>query len=204
MSKKYSKRALALAISVLAAGSGSIYAAPIRFDNLPGPGHYEWGDTVGGPNWYLDIALPAESQGALQAEQSSFYHTNFDPSDIGAAKVAGRVHVGGDFGVFAVGLNLGESIPAAYAWDASGFVYFEAFGTALPEGVPTYLGLGFNPGDGQHYGWIGVVREGHQLDAFAWGYETLPDVPIAAGVPEPTSLSLIFLAAAGIVARRRR
>jgi hypothetical protein len=32
-----------------------------------------------------------------------------------------------------------------------------------------------------HYGWVGGVRTGNEFDAFAWGYETLPDTPIEAG-----------------------
>ena len=179
-------------------------ASPVRHDNLPGPGHYDWGDTVGGPNWELAIPLPAALQGGPQGLSGSFYHTNIDPSDVGASASDGRIHVGGDFGVFLVGLNLGESIPAAYAWDASGFVLFEGFGSALPEGQQTYLGLSFDLGDGDRYGWIGVVRDGHQLDAFAWGYETEPGVAIAAGVPEPGTLALLAFGAAGLAFRRRR
>jgi hypothetical protein len=57
----------------------------------------------------------------------------------------------------------------------------------LPEGVETYLGVSFDLGAGTQYGWIGVVRNAAMLDAFAWGYETDPGVPIAAGAWPPCS-----------------
>lgn len=43
-----------------------------------------------------------------------------------------------------------------------------------------------------------------ELDAFAWGYETDPDVPIAAGIPEPGTLAALALGAAAALAGRRR
>jgi len=204
MSMQQLRSVMALAVTAWAGGAGSAQASPVRFDNLPGPGHYEWGDTVDGPNWRLDITLPAASQPGVNDQPATFYHTNVNPSDVGRGNIEGLIHVGGDFGVHVVGLALGESIPAAYAWDASGFVLFEGFGSILPEGQQVYLGVSFDPGDGDHYGWIGVVRSGHQLDAFAWGFESEVGVPVAAGVPEPCTLALLAFGSIGIASRRRR
>jgi hypothetical protein len=76
----------------------------------------------------------------------------------------------------------------------------------IPEGVPAYLGVRISNlagGAGWHYGWIGVLRTGGNLAAFAWGYETELGTPVAAGIPEPGSLALLALGAAAVVARRR-
>jgi hypothetical protein len=62
-----------------------------------------------------------------------------------------------------------------------------AIGSHFAEGEPLYIGVEFDPGDGWHYGWIGVTRSGLDLDVSGWAYETEAGVPIAAGagVPNP-------------------
>ncbi|KKK52571.1 hypothetical protein LCGC14_3103570, partial [marine sediment metagenome] len=70
-----------------------------------------------------------------------------------------------------------------------GYVYKDGF-SLLPEGEETYLAVQFiDESDVDwHAGWIGVVRTaGGDIDAFAWGYETEPGVPIAAGAMGPCS-----------------
>ena len=79
-----------------------------------------------------------------------------------------------------------------------------AYPTPLPLNQATYLGVRFDPGDGNHYGWIGVEFDGAELEAFAWGYETDPGVPIAAGTPEPGSLALLAFGAGALLRRKRR
>jgi hypothetical protein len=64
------------------------------------------------------------------------------------------------------------------------------------------MGVRFNDVDGYHYGWISVVRNGLDLDAFAWGYETEPGVPIIAGIPAPGTLAALAFGA--VVTRRAR
>jgi hypothetical protein len=186
------------------AASASSHAAIVVFLNPAGPGHYQWGDSVGGPNWILDVTLPASSQDGTTGSPSAYYHTTGSPSDVGGWDIPAQIHTGGISDAFLVGFNEGDSIPAAYAWTSHGFVMFEGFGSELPEGVETYLGIRFDLGDGYRHGWIGVVRTGFDLETFAWGYETTPGVAIAAGagIPAPGALSLLALA--GVTCGRRR
>jgi hypothetical protein len=69
------------------------------------------------------------------------------------------------------------------------------------------MGVRFIDMDGYHYGWISVVRHGNDFlqldfDAFAWGYETEPGVPIIAGIPAPGTLAALAFGA--VVTRRKR
>ena len=100
-----------------------------------------------------------------------------------------------------VGLAGGTLIPSGLGWNYYSYAYA---GSPFPEGVPLYLGVRFN-GPAWQYGWIGVERiDGNKLDAFAWGYETEPGVPIAAGAPEPGSLALLAFGAGALASRRRK
>jgi hypothetical protein len=83
------------------------------------------------------------------------------------------------------------------AWTSGGrIVYF-------PPGEERYAGVSFDPGDGVHYGWIGVLN-GAPSEVFAWGYESDAGVPIPAGAPEPGSLALLAMGAGAALRRRRR
>ena len=103
-------------------------------------------------------------------------------------------------------------IPTGNPWGYSGYSAYDGYPSNIPEGVAKYIGIRFDQGAGYQYGWIGVVRTGHELEAFAWGYETDPGVPIEAGAesvepgPIPTvsewgmaTMGLLILAAGTIV-----
>lgn len=79
--------------------------------------------------------------------------------------------------------------------------------TWFPRRQPGYVGLKLSIDGETHFGWIGVVRggrDGIELDAFAWGYETTPDTAIAAGaVPVPGTLAALAFGA-GALGRRSR
>ena len=195
--------AAAMTTAAAIAVGTSAYANPIRFDNPAHgePGHFEW--AVDGAETWLDFTQPANVQTGTETVNSSVVHY-FDPLYYGNVFVSGgSVQNNPDPDYFVMGVDSGEPIPSGLLWSSSGYVNYN--GTSyLPDGIPTYLGLRFDLGSGYQYGWIGVVRNAFELDAFAWGYETEPGVPIAAGAPEPGSLALLAFGAAGVASRRRR
>jgi hypothetical protein len=90
------------------------------------------------------------------------------------------------------------------------------------DGSSAYLGIEFNAGGGLQYGWIQLSActpddavSGNPCNVdpgivtvSSYAYQTTPGVDIAAGdtgaVPEPSSIALFALGAAGLVAYRRR
>jgi len=182
------------------------YAAPVRFDN-PEAGHFEWfgGEPEG---FVLNVTLPASSQPGTLYDPGAFLQDNGADWTQVAGGTGGDLQVGGTPAVFLVGVNAGEPIPSGFAWDPMGYTNYPGYEdqTQLVYDEPTYLGVRFDPGDGTHYGWIGVVWASADLtlDAFAWGYETEVGVPIEAGIPEPGSLVMLAVGAAALASRRRR
>ncbi len=210
--------AKALAAAGAIAGGTQAYAAPMRFDNPPGPNHFEWNTSPG--HEYLDILADQSSQPGGEQAVGTFER---DPYVYGEKVFAIPNRIQAEtVGWFMklVGTGAGEPIPIpGVPFEVTGLIdctYPAYAGSLLPEGEQTYLGVRFDPGDGNHYGWIGVVRTGGELDPFAWGYETDPGVPIAAGaggggehVPAVTEYGLMgmglgVLAAGAWVARKRR
>ena len=206
------------AAGALAAGTQA-YAAPVRFNNPPGPDHFDW-KWSGGDGEVLNILAGPQSQPGIVGEPGSFEKV---PDGYGSG---GEVIQGVGAGLFTTQLAAYRflepfvamelvpptpPLPANAQFAEGGYAYSTAYGpqyyaggTLLPDGLPTYLGVRFDQGNGYQYGWIGVVRNGQETDAFAWGYETEPGVPIPAGAPEPGSLALLAFGAAGTMARRRR
>ncbi len=213
MNKKHRHRGVALAcgaLAVLAAGMQA-HATPIRFDN-PGhdePGHYHWAE-VAPTQGFLDVTLPADQQPVPDPGGPGTYNHPLDPSgnfsSVGKGGPGLGIEVGGLSGVFLVGLDFGQSIPSGLSWASQGFAYHVAHPdlSEIDEGIETYLGVGFDLGAGDQYGWLGVVRTGMELELFAWGYETEPGVSIIAGVPEPGTLAVLVLGGVVLAGCRRR
>jgi len=198
--------AMALAAAAAIASGTAAYASPVRFDNPPGPGHFEWYSGVAGSDIWLDIALPAASQPDLPSPTGAWQVVQADLSQVLGAPGEMEFQVGGYANLFLVGVNSGDLIPSGYPWLGDPFISTTTpgFEGELPEGVATYLGVRFDLGGGDQYGWIGVERTGLSLDAFAWGYETEAGVPIAAGAPEPGTLALLAFGALAATRRQRR
>ena len=185
----------------------------VSFQNPPGPGHFDWapssGEIIG-----LDITLSAADQTGVTQGATTFEHTNSDTFSFVDGTSDGReVRAGGIHGGLLWASVFGDPIPAQaplpsnHNWNPSSLIIHPALGSNFAEGEEAYLGVRFDTdggGDNWHYGWIGVVRTGIEFDAFAWGYETEPGVPIAAGVPEPTTLVLFAVAGSLFIRRRRR
>lgn len=188
--------AAGLAIAALGAGTGA-YADPIRFDNPAGPGHYEWGAIPNeGDEVILSILHAADDQYAELGDSGAFRQRHW-PTCTNVRR-AGPDGEGFQFlsnpqdnASYLPPVDFETPIPTAgmtgfghgaiIYWLGDEGYLFDGLPTILPEGEETYLGVRFGEVDDTdvfQYGWIGVVRTGMFLDAFAWGYETDPGVPI--------------------------
>ncbi len=119
---------------------------------------------------------------------------------------------------FPVDLNAGDIISAANATgpggQLSGFVEVPPklySGNWPRNGTPGLLGLSFTSGADQFNGWARIIADPGGLEGpesatlVDFAYNETPGDPIAAGeAPEPSSLALFGLGAAGIVALRKR
>ncbi len=222
--RKLAARALAAAGAI--AGGTQAYAEPVRFDNPAHgeAGHFHWPPEPA-RRIILDFAAAASEQPGANGGPTTVGHL-IQPTWSNVSGPGGSVYtelqavgVDGFNDHMVVGVASGDTIPSGSPWDVKGFVYYPhpSFGTELPEGTATYLGVRFNGPTDWQYGWVGVVRAGIELEAFAWGYETEPGVPIAAGAEggggDPTvptvsewglaAMSLSLLVAGTWVVRKR-
>ena len=113
---------------------------------------------------------------------------------------------------FSCQLTLGSR----YSYGAAGVFYYGGFAAggpngSVPPGTFAYAGFRFTAADGIHYGWVRLAVSAGLIDfanPVAAAYESAPGVGITAGaVPEPGTLSLLALGAAGVlgaVVKRRR
>ena len=98
-------------------------------------------------------------------------------------------------------LNFGDGIGPDLNWKSEGYTdwFVDPSDWSIPSAsflTPgSYIGVRITLDDGVHYGWI---RGG------SWGYETSAGVPIAAGVPEPSSIALLALGAVPLLRRNRK
>ena len=147
----------------------------------------------------------------MSVEQLIFFEGGFGTGEIINSTSSGASVATGDIGPFSgftVSLASGTEIDGSFTyasesihvWDS--FFYNEVF-SYFAVGSAGYMGVQFSDVDGDHYGWIGVVRHFPlDFEAFAWGYETEPGVAIIAGIPAPGTLATLAFGAA--VTRRSR
>jgi hypothetical protein len=79
---------------------------------------------------------------------------------------------------------------------------------AVTPGTFRFAGFVFNAADGLHFGWIQLATTAGLIDFVNAAYETTPGLAINAGaIPEPGTLALLAVGAAGVLgaaAKRRR
>lgn len=192
-------------IAVAACATGAD-AAVVRFDNPTGAGHYYWAPQGTAGEGWLDIHRAAHAQPQQDAGPGSFGHTR---SEYVTKLFAGG---GGQYlttdGLLVMSSAEGDVISSATAgqWTNGLFIHHPILGSNFAEGEEAFIGVRFDAGSGLQYGWIGVVRTGVTLDAFAWAYETEAGVPISVGpttIPSPSTLSLLGVSALATHRRRR-
>ena len=176
-------------------GVGTANAEVITFENpAPGePGHFEWTAVAG--QEFLTILAGPEGQPGTALEEGTFWRRD----QVGGTTIrgwSGQVEQArfsdpaGHILLFVV--DAGDIIPSPVIPEQNdgffnaGFIFAVNIdpgwpSTQIPEGKEVFLGVSFDLGNGTQYGWIGLVRTGTEVDAFAWGYETEPGVPIEAG-----------------------
>jgi len=200
--------AAALTAGAAIAAGTQAYGVPVRYDNPPEghPDRFEWA------GHYLNLTKDAPSQADVPTD-STFIHVPVDflpwYSWLYGSLTAhlqlygpGSLYVG-------PALSAGDVVPTptpGTSFSQSGLVAYYGYSN-LPANQAAYLGFRFDLGEGYHYAWAKVVLGGEPvayfLDALAWGYETEPGVPIAAGAPEPGTLAALAFGV-GLAAGRRR
>ncbi len=141
------------------------------------------------------------------------WQLNFNPLAAGS----GVVGYAGPFIPYANALTAGTMIGAGSAFQTGaqvtlgsnyGGTFYGGFAAAVPPGTNAYAGFRFNAADGVHYGWIFLNVNAGIIDFTGAAYESTPGMAIAAGaIPEPGSMALLALGAAGVlgaVVKRRR
>jgi hypothetical protein len=148
----------------------------------------------------------------------------------GAVATSGTLGYAGPFIRYAFALQAGASIGPAgnfnaggqaclgskYSYGSAGSNYYGGFAANGPNGSVApgtfaFAGFKFSAADGVHFGWVKLAVNAGLIDfanPVAAAYESTPNTAIAAGaVPEPGTMSLLALGAAGVVGaviKRRR
>jgi hypothetical protein len=200
----------AVALAALLGGTANASASWVRFDNpeFGQQDHFDWtwGDALDPLSW-LDITMPSSDQGGAAGPASVGQLYPDGQPGVMSNETMGGAQVGRLFQLtHAVSYfdEISDSTLSFFDFSVHAVATDLSIASLIPEGVESYIGVAFLDDLATHYGWIGVVRTGLELETFAWGYETEPDTPIPAGAPAPGALALLVVAALTTPMRRTR
>jgi hypothetical protein len=187
----------AVAMAVVIAGGTAAFAAPVRFENT---GPFDWRPAACGTQVWLDITKPADQQtpdvpSDTSLSQWYYYGTCNDPQKDGNYFYCGYTSLNTAFVQDAGNYNgldplaAGSTIGPGSAWgDRSSFSVYRSPCCEINDwgavGTVAYVGARIEIAGQIHYGWVKARLtdpRGAQLEALAWGYETEPNTPVAAG-----------------------
>lgn len=226
-------RVLALAVVATLTLVPTAAAAPVFFVNPEGlERHTVSTNLAPDPFEFIDVTKPASQQPPLGSDPlpgSAFVWVNVTADGgvptgniIGGAWKASTLPAGTPNLGFAFDPEKGRlaihQFGDTIADGLFGDVSLELLQVLLPGDSTGFLGLRFVIWNAvgtdftTHFGWMQVdwlgegLSGGVDLDILAWGFETTPDTPIAAGagLPAPGGAPLLALAGAFAARRRRR
>jgi hypothetical protein len=218
--------ALAIASGTSAYGNIVVVATPADLTNSPGGANttVNWNvDGLGGADFTFNNRYPNTTAGSYGV----VWQMNMNPFT-GTQGTNNLVSYAGPFVQYAFALAANTSIGPAgpfsttltqvvlgskYSYGAQGINYYGGFAANGPNGSVApgtfaFVGFRFNAADGVHFGWVRLAVNAGLIDFDSAAYETTPNTAILAGaVPEPGTMALLALGAAGIlgtVIKRRR
>ena len=217
--------AIAIASGTSAYGTIITVSTPGDLTNVPGPTNttVNWdvnGDAIN------DFTFTNRFPNTTPGLYGVIWQLNMN----GIAATSGALGYNGPFIRYAFALGAGATIDGTGSFNAGGQAclgskysygtfgknYYGGFAAGGPNGSVSpgtfaFAGFRFNAADGTHFGWIKLAVSAGLLDfanPIAAAYESTPGVGIQAGaVPEPGTMSLLALGAAGVIGaviKRRR